>query len=182
MAFAGDFNSWAVDWGSKETNALLEAMSTLEVVLLNSGEEPTFTRGEASSIVDLTFVSSSLVNRNYSWKVMNTYTASDHFAILWEVSTNRNTKVPPTRTNAIGWKISAFDLDAFTVALDNKAISGIDARNKAEELMRRIREACDASMPRKYSLIQLPSVYWWNDNIAALRKKCLKARRASQRG
>ncbi|KMQ86561.1 reverse transcriptase, partial [Lasius niger] len=57
VAIAGDFNAWAVDWGSKETNtkgqALLEAMSSLDVVLLNSGDEPTFAKGKASSIVDL---------------------------------------------------------------------------------------------------------------------------------
>mgnify|MGYP006391928501 CR=1 FL=1 len=35
VAIAGDFNSWAVDWGSRETNqrgrALLEAMAILDV-------------------------------------------------------------------------------------------------------------------------------------------------------
>ncbi|CAH2092237.1 unnamed protein product [Euphydryas editha] len=54
IAIAGDFNAWAVDWGSKETNArgkiLLESMSSLDVVLLNSGDKPTFVRGEANSI------------------------------------------------------------------------------------------------------------------------------------
>ncbi|ESO08445.1 hypothetical protein HELRODRAFT_169288 [Helobdella robusta] len=70
VAIAGDFNAWAVDWGSKETiargNALLEAMATLDVVLLNNGDKPTFIRGERNSVVDLTFVSSCLVKGNYS--------------------------------------------------------------------------------------------------------------------
>ena len=97
VAIAGDFNSWAVDCGSRETNprgqVLLEAMSALDVVLLNSGHEPTFARGGASSIVDLTFVSGNLARGNYSWKVTDIYTASDHRAILWEVSTGRNMKI-----------------------------------------------------------------------------------------
>ncbi|GBP72848.1 hypothetical protein EVAR_48832_1 [Eumeta japonica] len=54
-----------IKWtGAKQTNArgreLLEAFSTLDIVLLNSGDRPTYTKGDASSIVDLTFVSTSL--------------------------------------------------------------------------------------------------------------------------
>ncbi|CAG4983072.1 unnamed protein product [Colias eurytheme] len=75
VAIAGDFNAWAIDWGSKTTNArgreLIEAMSAIDVVLLNKGNEPTFSRGEASSIVDLTFVSSVLAKENTSWKTDN---------------------------------------------------------------------------------------------------------------
>ncbi|ESN92784.1 hypothetical protein HELRODRAFT_164897 [Helobdella robusta] len=74
VAIAGDFNAWAVDWGSKETNArgnaLLEAMAILDVVLLNNGDKPTFVRGEANSIVDFTFVSCCLVKGNLSWKMI----------------------------------------------------------------------------------------------------------------
>ncbi|CAL1677345.1 unnamed protein product [Lasius platythorax] len=93
VAIAGDFNAWAVDWESKETNtkgqALLEAMSSLDVVLLNSGDEPTFAKGKASSIVDLTFVSSILAKGNCSWEMTNVYTASDHRAIVWDITTGR---------------------------------------------------------------------------------------------
>lgn len=86
MAIAGNVNAWAVDWGSRETTgrrrALLEAMSTLDVVLLNSGDEPTFSRGKVNSIVDLIFVSSSLARSNFSWKVTKIYTASNYRALL----------------------------------------------------------------------------------------------------
>ena len=65
MAIAGDFNVWTVELGSKETkkrgHTLLEAFSVLDLVLLNDGEKPTFIRGEASSMIDLTFVSSNLL-------------------------------------------------------------------------------------------------------------------------
>ncbi|GBP94278.1 hypothetical protein EVAR_102926_1 [Eumeta japonica] len=77
----GSFNYQAVDWGSKQTNAqgkaLLEAFSTLDVVLLNSGDTPTYTKGDASFIVDLTFVTANLIRGISYWKVMDSYTASD---------------------------------------------------------------------------------------------------------
>ena len=69
MAIAGDFNAWAVEWGSKETKKrgqiLLEAFLVLDLTLLNDDEEkPAFIRDGASSMIDLTFVSSSLLKGN----------------------------------------------------------------------------------------------------------------------
>ena len=63
-----DFNAWAVEWGSKEINkrrqALLEVFSLMDLTLLNNGKKPTFVRGEASSMIDFTFVSSGLAKGN----------------------------------------------------------------------------------------------------------------------
>ncbi|KAH8303862.1 hypothetical protein KR059_004389, partial [Drosophila kikkawai] len=74
---AGDFNAWAVDWGSSLTNArgrtLLEAFSTLDVTLLNTGAQPTFSRAGASSVVDLTFVSCSRASQ-CTWVLSDVYT------------------------------------------------------------------------------------------------------------
>ncbi|CAB0035837.1 unnamed protein product [Trichogramma brassicae] len=50
---AGDFNAWATEWGSRETKprgrALLNALATLDVLLLNTGSKPTFV-GEQESL------------------------------------------------------------------------------------------------------------------------------------
>ena len=85
VAIAGDFNAWAVEWGSKETKKkgqmLLEAFSVLDLRLLNDGEKPTFIRGKASSMIDLTFVSSGLLKGDICWRVSDTRTLSDHCAI-----------------------------------------------------------------------------------------------------
>ena len=58
VVIAGDFNAWATDCGSKWTNKtgneLLDAMACLDLVLLNTGDVPTFEREGRTSIVDLT--------------------------------------------------------------------------------------------------------------------------------
>ena len=117
MAIAGDFNTWAVEWGSKETKkrgkTLLEAFSVLDLVLLNDGEKPTFIRGEASSMVGLTFVSSNILKGITCWKVSDTCTLSDHCAITWRVAKQRMSENRSSRKNKFtGWKASAFDADA----------------------------------------------------------------------
>ena len=100
---AGDFNAWAREWGSRETNArgrsLLDTFAQLDVVLANEGCVNTFQKGGSTSIVDLTFVSPALA-RGMSWCVSNHYTHSDHQAIffgLWVESPDRRPSCPKPR-------------------------------------------------------------------------------------
>ena len=174
-----------MDWGSKRANgkgqSLLEAMSSLEVVLLNAGSKPTFIRGEATSIVDLTFVSSSLVRGNRSsWKVTDVYTHTDHQAIVWEINGDPKQKGKHHRMNTRGWRGGMFIADLFHEALDTHPIRTGDAAAKVEEVMQRAAEAGDATMPRKEDMDRRPPVHWWSEEIAGLRKKCDRARRLAQ--
>ena len=134
MAIAGDFNAWAVDWGSKRTNgkgrSLLEAMSALEVVLLNAGSEPTFISGAATSIVDLTVVSSSLIRGNRSsWKVSDVYTHRNHQAIVWEINGDPKKRGEHHRMNSRRWRGKLFGADLFHEALDTHR-SGLAMRRQ----------------------------------------------------
>uniref|UniRef100_A0A6M2DSR2 Putative r1-6 dk n=1 Tax=Xenopsylla cheopis TaxID=163159 RepID=A0A6M2DSR2_XENCH len=186
VAIAGDFNSWAVDWGSKHTNArgraLLEAFNELDIVLINNGDKPTYTKGGARSIIDLTFVSNSLARGNCKWNVLDIYTASDHHAILWEISKDQNSRRPITQSNVVGWKVKSFDPEALLIAFVSDPINTANAEEMTKNLMKRVTQACDASMPRKRGINSRPPVYWWNDDISILRKECHKKRRISQRG
>ena len=80
VVIAGDFNAWATDWGSKWTNRrgneLLDTMACLDVVLLSTGEVPTYERDGRTSIVDLTTVSSSLARQNNKWKLNDVFNFS----------------------------------------------------------------------------------------------------------
>lgn len=88
MIIGGDFNAWAVDWGSQRTNKrgeiILDAFSTLDVVLVNKGDTQTFRRFNYGSVVDITFVSPNLA-KNIEWKVSDHYTYSDHQAVVFTI-------------------------------------------------------------------------------------------------
>ena len=45
----------------------------------------------------------------------------------------------------------------------------------------RITKAYDSTMPRKRHGKRHLSVYWWNDTIAALRRKCIRTKRKAKR-
>jgi hypothetical protein len=187
VVVAGDFNAWAVEWGSRFTNRrgqiLLEAIANLQVDLANEGTKSTFSRNGAQSIIDVTFCSPGLM-RSINWRVEDDYTHSDHMAIRYDIEysarqqTARGAYTPVTR----GWRTSCYDAEIFTEALRLER----DVRNtqhpSADQLVVMLSRSCDATMPRK-SLPRngRPPVYWWTEAIASLRRTCLYARRRMQR-
>jgi len=52
---AGDFNAWALEWGSKVSNprgrAVIDAMGMLDLVLLNDGRKPMFNKDRGTSFI-----------------------------------------------------------------------------------------------------------------------------------
>ena len=156
-------------------------MVCLDVLLLNTSDVPTYERDGRTSIVDLTIVSSSLARQKNKWKVNDVYNLSDHRVISWEVPTANSTKVPHKKTNCRRWKVSMVDPELFRTTLATGPINASNATEEAYQVMKRVVNACDATMPQKSTCNRHPPVYLWNNNIAALRKECIKARRAKTR-
>ncbi|XP_062141906.1 uncharacterized protein LOC133849886 [Drosophila sulfurigaster albostrigata] len=141
VIIAGDFNAWAEEWGSTRTNAqgqtVLEALATLDMALMNNGNQHTFTRAGTGSVIDLAFASCPIA-RSATWTISNVYTAIPNWS-------------------------------------DNAEVS-------AELLMRSITDACDASMAVRRSCKRHHApVYWWNQQIADARRRCIRSRRILQR-
>lgn len=187
VIIGGDFNAWAVTWGSPETNRrgriLLETFSMLDVVLANTGTTQTFQRGGIGSVIDLTYMSNSLIDEGISWKVTELYTHSDHMAILYDVREKKHTSHRKVSKNihVNGWKVKMFDGEMFRIACEDNIFLSGEASNKTSQLMKWVTRACDTAMPRRVSISQRTPVYWWNDEIAQLRSKCLRSRRLYQR-
>lgn len=180
VVVAGDFNSWATEWGCRRTtpkgHILMDAFASLDIVLMNTGEA-TFARGEASSVIDLTFLSSRLV-RGATWIVSSAYTHSDHNAIVIDLERAMKTRKAGPRLK--GWKTVALDDGALVVMLEELELEG-SAEEMASQLAVQLENACDAVMPRRAYGGSHKPVYWWTDEIAGLRKESHTARRRHQR-
>lgn len=185
VIIAGDFNAWAVEWGSKRTTergrALLEAFSVLNLTLLNDGKVPTFTRGESRSTIDLTFVSPGL-SKNNCWKVTEICTHSDHCAITWLIQPlSKCENRLSMQAKTIRWKAKALDKGSLCVCIEDAKITTRTAEEKTKQVMDAVMRACDAAMPRCGDGNQHAPAYWWSDTIAELRAQCKHARRLAQR-
>ncbi|XP_068149518.1 uncharacterized protein [Drosophila tropicalis] len=174
VIIAGDFNAWAVEWGSGLTNAkgraLLEAFATLDIALLNVGSQNTFNRAGLGSVIDLTFVSDSLY-RSTSWAIANVYTASDHEAILVSVG---EAQLAPARLPGIGkaYKSETLNVQAFSALIERAQFSQNSAGVMADQLYSNLDAACSASMTqiKNYRKHHQP-VFWWSSDIGDIRRK-----------
>ncbi|KAL7725625.1 hypothetical protein ACLKA6_005684 [Drosophila palustris] len=68
----------------------------------------------------------------------------------------------------------------FRVAIGDMSVSGT-AEEMAQQAVRSIKQACDASMQRTKGFRRHEAVYWWTEHIAKARAECIKARRAYSR-
>ncbi|XP_062557606.1 uncharacterized protein LOC134222470 [Armigeres subalbatus] len=182
VVIAGDFNAWAIEWGSRFTNrrgqTLLEAFAKLDVVLCNEGSKSTFQRNGVESIIDVTFCSPSLVG-DMQWMVDDGYTHSDHLAIRYRIGSEARRESRRATPTTRSWKVAHFDGGTFSEAMGLEENTG---SLSGDELVAVLSRACDATMPRKVRPRNCrPQVYWWSDEIAALRAACLRARRKTQR-
>lgn len=181
VVIGGDFNAWAVEWGSRLTNArgysLLEALAKLDVRLCNEGAVSTFRKDGRESIIDVTFCSPLLLD-DMNWRVSEEYSHSDHQAILYSIGRRISPAPMRMRTYERKWKTKDFDKEVFIEALRTYSRANLDA----EELTEVVATACDASMPRKLEpRNRRRPAYWWNETLSTLRAACFRARRRVQR-
>lgn len=183
VVIGGDFNAWAMEWGSRRTNTrgrmLLEAFAPLEVGIANNGGALTYRKAGTGSIIDITLVSNALM-RKLKWWVSEEFTSSDHQAVLFNLNTGRTGTTAPKLTGP-KWKDSAFDKDSFEVEISEANLTETSADGRSRELTQVVSRACDVSMPRRTPSKRGTPCYWWNEEIKTLRSKCFKARRAVQR-
>ncbi|XP_073821308.1 uncharacterized protein [Musca autumnalis] len=127
ILIAGDFNAWATEWGCPRTNErgriLLESFAQLDVDILNSGSNPTFSRNGGSSIIDIAFVSTNIFNQ-FNLQISDMFTYSDHQAII----INRNDATTVGRSvrppEISGWKKGSFDKDIFALCMEDTELQG----------------------------------------------------------
>ncbi|KAH8286691.1 hypothetical protein KR054_002129, partial [Drosophila jambulina] len=162
VVVGGDFNAWALEWGSTTTNArgraVLEAFASTDVVLLNDGMRHTFARAGASSIIDLTFVSSA-ISHDARWSVSDVYTGAPEG---YTRSTRRPTKA---------YRPDTLRTQAFANALEGISADAQGGANEtANHIAACLEHACDQSMRQRGTCRrnQTPT-FWWNDEIADLR-------------
>lgn len=186
---AGDFNAWSEQWGSdmskrghvqkEKGRALLDAMLSQDLVVLNTGTTPTFQVPGRQSVIDIAFASAALTYR-VQWTVMSASTLSDHRPITYTIGEARARTAAEPRSVFSQWKLAEFDSEAYKVALARE-LRRINSRSP-EDLITAMSNACDSTMQRySQSYRSRPQAFWWNEEIADLRRTCLQANRQRQR-
>lgn len=186
IILAGDLNSRAVEWGSNTTNtrgrSIIQMAARTGLTVANVGRVTTFRRpGCRGTIPDITLVSERFANKIADWKVLEMYTGSDHQYISYCIQpsvTHTSRKVPEGTRK---WNVNRLNTPKLMTEIDRHVsmsqISG-NAREIVSRTMNIIIKGCKKAMPKlKSTCGNKTPVYWWNNAIDDLRRKCLKLRR-----
>lgn len=193
----GDFNAKSAMWGSPSTNprgVVVEDWAlTTGLTLLNQGNVNTCIRQQGGSIVDLSFATPAVARRVSEWNVLeNVETLSDHLYISFNVSYSQDaTRVSrPQNVDTSPfprWAMAKMDRDILVEAsivhswFARPASLPVDVEESAQWHADAMTAICDAAMPRVKRRPLKREVYWWSQDLAALRNTCIVARRAYTR-
>lgn len=141
---------------------------------------------DRGSVVDITFVTPTVAARMSGWKVLEeTETLSDHLYIRFRVSAQPAQQQRLARrgnSRFPRWATSRFDSSMATEAAIVEAwcdppLEDVGVEGRASRLREMLTAVCDAAMPRQRRPVAKRSVYWWSEEIAALRRTSNAARR-----
>ncbi|KAL7290886.1 hypothetical protein TKK_0015617 [Trichogramma kaykai] len=127
----------------QRATTLLVALAPLEVVLLNTGDIPTFNSSLCYSVVDLTFTSGTLASQITSWAVSELYTHRHHQAIVFKIETAKPPR--PTTHQSCKWKARTLDTECLTVMMASAAVPPGLTEEIAVRLMAAITNAWHAT-------------------------------------
>ncbi|VVC46487.1 Endonuclease/exonuclease/phosphatase,Reverse transcriptase domain, partial [Cinara cedri] len=196
IVVGGDFNAKSGDWGSALEDArgrmLVEWAADLRLVVSNVGDSPTFRRAGSESVIDVTFARLRDSSRVSDWRVLETFSDSDHQYIYYDLITGGQSRERAVESGRVsrenrppGWccrKLDPARLANFLDVRQPELPENVAAEEAAVLLSDYLTEACDASMPRRPAEAggRRP-VHWWSEDIARMRRACLASRRRYQR-
>ena len=186
----GDLNAKSMAWGSPVTDVRGETLEEWAALtglsVLNQGSVNTCVRWQGGSIVDVAFASPAVARLIRGWTVLEEVeTLSDHLYIRFDVSTSPDAPDAgrPRRYAPMSprWVLGGLDKSVLKEAAIVQAwlapAEPIEVETEAEWFRDAMTQICDACMPRAKSRPPKRQVYWWSQDISALRTECIAARR-----
>ncbi|XP_043481309.1 uncharacterized protein LOC122510602 [Leptopilina heterotoma] len=193
VLIAGDFNSKSPEWGEtrRDRRGILvsDMVSAGQLAVLNRGNKFTFRRGISGSILDLTIASPCLARRVKEWKVLDEVTMSDHQYIEFLVSEEnskgssgpyiKDKKRPSRNLKRLNRERLAQSLVESRCFRELGWVAGpVTLKGIVREARQIIVDACNYSMPRQqHRRTRKGVLYWWDNELARLRKECNASRR-----
>jgi len=159
LIVGGNFNAWNTEWGSHANNPRGELLSyfvdSLNLILANTGDTPMFIRGEATSMIDMTFSRGITIDE---WTVVDEIDLSGYVYVAFSVDHPQvdlhlgwlDIDFAPSAHP--DWVLKKIDLEAFHRYFSNMPIVSIRgevepaAHVASESLDSYITDSCNASM------------------------------------
>ncbi|XP_043071893.1 uncharacterized protein LOC122322821 [Drosophila grimshawi] len=171
-----DANAHHTQWGSTGTNprgeSLLSYILSTNLLVCNTGNDPTFIIKNRREVIDLTLISQSMSDQLIGWRVSDDHSFSDHRYIEFELLASHPEPVHFINQKKANWKIFKAKLDRTLsehppkgpdnlAHLCNLTETFTSACNKA------FKAACPISKP-----VHKKKPPWWTPQLNVLRQSC----------
>ncbi|KAJ3639076.1 hypothetical protein Zmor_004373 [Zophobas morio] len=182
MIISGDLNAKSKTWGAKYTDSrgkiLEEFIAEAGLWIINVGNRPTFQTERGSSVIDITLATEMVAKEISNWYVdTDSENLSNHNNIFY--TRNKQTKriQEPEKTNS--WILNTAGLEKIKKQIAEYWDFPINAdlNEKVKYLRETIKKVCNNSLSKTNKSKRRPPVYWWNAEIAELRRTTIKKRR-----
>lgn len=121
------------------------------MVAANSGEVPTFQRGEQKSWIDLTIRSTNLIVED--WTVLKGESLSDHNSITYKITHTKRLRTN-TPVEKKGWAIKNEDLARFAINFTPGTQRRMEERLTAKTLQKALVRAYNKSFSKKKQMLR----------------------------
>lgn len=180
-----DANAKSDMWHSGETDdkgrEVEDFIFTNNLYILNKpNNPPTFSTGYAESNIDITLASENMLKFIKDWRVIEHSTTSDHNLIIFDVcmQIDERRKIQMDDKYNLGkanWDCFRRELDARATNDFIEAMKHAKPNNSVKLLNKNLKYVCEKSIPKKRKCNR--STPWWNEELAALRQKLVKAKK-----
>ncbi|XP_029054486.1 uncharacterized protein LOC114881785 [Osmia bicornis bicornis] len=183
VLWAGDLNAKSPLWGGNAWNPrgkkVIREIINAELIPVITEGGNTCTRGNGSKI-DIIIISTNLEDKMRESRVLGTYTGSDH-QYVWHRVDLQTTRPETKKKKEIKKDIDAkLLIKKFQEKYQGKVEEGFNEQiniNDIKKFVRELEDLCNSSRKNRGKSINRKPVYWWNEEIANLRKITNKNRR-----
>lgn len=174
-----DANAHHHSWGSSNTNArgqhLFEFINESDLCCINKGNKPTFVVKNREEVIDITLVSTSILNHITNWWVDDEESLSDHRFI--KATLNFGSPVPifvrnRKKTDWLQYYEYVEDHLHQIPDSDISTAEGIDLA--VDQLNKVLMSGFNMACPLKPVTIKKSHSHFWNTELGTLRKACRK--------
>lgn len=188
LLIGSDSNSHHVIWGSSNINLrgeqLVQYLMSTDLMVVNSGRQPTFVNAARKECLDVTLASCELSKLIHSWRVTEEETFSDHRLIKFSLRDSFQAKEPYRNPKKTNWNLYRAHLRSMLSSIDHldRYLTAEDLERANNEITSAIVEAYKLSCPLiKPKPLNRRSA--WSDELERRKKELRKAwNKAGKRG
>jgi hypothetical protein len=178
-----DSNAHHPIWGSPEANvrgeALVTFLSNNNLNILNKGNNPTFTRINCATHIDITITNTRFISKIKKWKILNEDMFSDHLClhtIVGRSTTYTKSKLNFKKTNWAIFKDLLDHLEWPLTTLKNQTDIDTAVAYLTDNIMNTITQIT----PKTYITGKHKKDKWWNEDLRQMRRDLRVARNSQE--